>query len=124
MAVFAIGFGLPATQRVGIDIESAARAVNVQRLARKLLTDDERRAVATLSADHGRRRFLETWTCKEAMSKATGDGLRAPFGRIAVEPHDALRVIAGPAPYVPDAWQLHRVPIGDDYIVTVALWQT
>ena len=124
-AVFAIGHHLAPGQRVGVDVESAARTLNVARLARKLLTAEEHDAMSSCAnADDARLRFLRTWTCKEAMSKATGDGLRAPFGRIAVAPDEPPRVLAGPPPYTPEAWQLSRVPLPGDAIVTVAVWQS
>ncbi len=123
-AVYAIGHGLPAAVRIGVDVEHAARTLGVDRLSRKLLTEDERARMHGLDADARRGRFLRTWTCKEAMSKATGDGIAAPFGRISVEPDEPPRVLDGPSPYDPARWELHRVPAPDGYIVTVALHQT
>jgi 4'-phosphopantetheinyl transferase len=122
-AVFAIGHGLAAGARLGVDVERAARTVDFARLARKLLTPAERDVLAALDDDTARLRFLRTWTCKEAMSKATGDGLRAPFDRIAVEPEVPPQLLEGPLPYAPPAWRLFRVPMPGDAIVTVALWQ-
>ena len=43
-------------------------------LARKFLTSREQAAIASLDDDAHRRAFLRLWTCKEAMSKATGAG--------------------------------------------------
>ena len=53
-------------------------------LARKFLTRRERAEIAPLTSDIRRKRFLRLWTCKEAMSKATGDALSAPFRYIDV----------------------------------------
>lgn len=122
VAVFAIGHRPAAAIRIGVDVEHAGRSLGFDRLARKLLTGEERAALTALDEDSRRRRFLETWTCKEAMSKATGDGLSAPFSRFAVDPGAMPAVIAGPPPYEPSAWRLHRVAMPDDFLLTVALW--
>jgi 4'-phosphopantetheinyl transferase len=97
--------GAPAT-RIGVDIEhtSARSASTCWR------RNSSRRASASGSPD-----FHPTcaggssciyWTCKEAMSKATGDGIIAPFGQLEVELGDSPRLLAGPPPYVPGDWSL------------------
>jgi len=114
--------GIARGPRIGVDIERADREVNADGLARKFLTPAERATLAPLGADERRARFLRYWTCKEAMSKATGDGISAPFRRIEVDLGAALRLLAGPAPYAPDRWRLHAVDARDGYFATLALW--
>lgn len=123
-AVFAIGTGLAEGVRVGVDVEHTERILGVDRLARKLLTAAERDAMAPLGQSERRRRFLQTWTCKEAMSKATGDGLSAPFGKFSVNPGTLPQLLEGPDPYTLGRWQLYRVPMPGDFIVTLALWKS
>jgi 4'-phosphopantetheinyl transferase len=108
--------------RIGVDVERAEREVGSDRLARKFLAPEERAAIAGLAPDARRRRFLEYWTCKEAMSKATGDGLIAPFRHIVVDLREAPRLVGGPAPYQPPAWTLYAAPVPADHFATVALW--
>lgn len=124
IAVYALGIALPSAMRVGIDVERRSRRADVARLGRKVLALQERERLNRLPEDDARVHFLMTWTCKEAMSKATGDGLRAPFASIEVEPTDPPRLIDGPPPYTPDRWSLHRAEVAEGYIVTVALHQT
>lgn len=124
IGVFALGTGLPAHVRIGVDVEHARRELGVDRLARKLLTPAEHQAFLQLNGNERQQRFLRVWTCKEAMSKATGDGLAAPFRAIAVEPGVLPQVLAGPDPYTPERWQLHRVPMPGEFIVSLALWQS
>jgi 4'-phosphopantetheinyl transferase len=107
--------------RVGVDIEHEQRATNADGLARKFMTERERAALAPFDEEARRRRFLRAWTCKEAMSKATGDGIGAPFRQIDVDV-DRLQHIAGPPPYAPGAWQLHALRGVPGYIATVAIW--
>jgi len=65
---------------------------------------------------------LRLWTCKEAMSKATGDAMSARFARLDVLTEPALRLRAGPPPYEPARWALHALAAPDDHIATLALW--
>ncbi len=93
--------------RIGVDVERLDRKVRADRLAHKFLTATERRSQALLPPDERVRSFLRYWTCKEAMSKATGDGLIAPFGQLEVQLGDPPRLMDGPPPNKPSAWQLH-----------------
>ena len=124
IGVFALGTGLPGHLRIGVDVEHEERPVRVDRLARKLLTPMERQAFLPLSGSERQQRFVRVWTCKEAMSKATGDGLAAPFGAFSVEPGAFPQVLDGPDPYTPGRWRLYRVPMPGAFVVTLAVWQS
>ena len=108
--------------RVGVDIEAVDRTLAHDGLARKFLTARERATIAPLDDDARRRAFLRYWTCKEAMSKATGEGLSAPFDTIGIDAPDGLRVVEGDGSYAPARWKLHAVDPRDGLIATVALW--
>ena len=71
--------------RIGVDVESEDRMLNHAGLARKYLTSREQAAIASADDDAHRRAFLRLWTCKEAMSKATGQALSAPLRKLDVE---------------------------------------
>jgi 4'-phosphopantetheinyl transferase len=114
--------GVCATVRIGVDIERRDRKVNVEGIARKFLADSERMALSSGSPDEARRDVLALWTAKEAMSKATGDALTAPFAEIAID-LAAMRVRGGSRAYAPARWSLYRVDAGSDFFATVALWQ-
>jgi len=122
VALIAMARDLPLGSRIGVDVERADREVGVDRLARKFLTARERQSLAPLALAERRTRFLRYWTCKEAMSKATGDGLAAPFGRLDVELSDVPRLRDGPAPYRPSHWSLHCVAVPADLLATIAIW--
>ncbi len=114
--------GVTRTGRIGVDIERVERTVNADGLARKFLTPAEQATLSSLAEAARRGRFLRYWTCKEAMSKATGDGLSAPFRRIEVRLADTIELAAGPAPYEPPSWRLHAVDVPAGFLGTVALW--
>ena len=112
--------GITRAGRIGVDVERLDRAVNVAGIARKFMTSHEREKIGGLDSADGRRRLLTLWTCKEAMSKATGDALAAPFRDLDVTLEPPI-LRAGPAPYLPADWQLHALPLAG-YFVTVAAW--
>ena len=114
--------GLARGTRIGVDIERADRKVDVDRLARKVLAPQERTALAALPLPERRLRFLQLWTCKEAMSKATADGLAAAFGRLHVTLGEQLRLVDGPPPYVAPQWRLFSPRLPPPWLATIALW--
>jgi 4'-phosphopantetheinyl transferase len=122
-ALIAIATGTQDRTRIGIDIERGDRRVNADGLARKFLTERERAEIAPLAPDVRRQRFLRLWTCKEAMSKATGDALSAPFRHIDVTLDGGPRLVAGPAPYALARWQLIAAATPPDLIATLAIWR-
>jgi 4'-phosphopantetheinyl transferase len=122
VALVGLARGLSPRTRIGVDIERRDREVGVDRLARKFLTEDERATLAGLDLRGRRERFVRYWTCKEAMSKATGDALIAPFGRIEVAHPDDPRLADGPPPYLPLQWSLHAVAVPATWLATVAIW--
>ena len=123
VALIGIARGLSLDTRIGVDIERIDREVGVDRLARKFLTANERASLAHLDLRQRRERFVRYWTCKEAMSKATGDGLIAPFGRLAVALSDPPKLLDGPPPYVAAHWKLHHAAVPPAWIATIALWR-
>ena len=124
IALIGIGDALPTGIRLGVDVEHAQREVNAEGLARKFLSENEQARLVTMQADERRRHFLRLWTCKEAMSKATGDALSAPFRRLDVSLVGGPVLVAGPPPYVPDDWSLHLATVPDGFLATVALWRS
>ena len=54
---------------VGVDVEKRDRRLDPTRLAKRMLLPEERAAIATPDD------FLRTWTRKEALVKATGEGV-------------------------------------------------
>jgi 4'-phosphopantetheinyl transferase len=118
-----IGVCRDATARIGVDVEHHERRVDHARLSRKFLTADERHDLEPLDDDARRRAFLRLWTCKEAMSKATGDALRAPMGRMRVARTPELHLADGPPPYVPAAWRLYAADVPAPFLATFALWR-
>lgn len=114
--------GIARDGRIGVDVEHCARVVRADGLARKFLTPAEQATLAPLGETERQARFLRYWTCKEAMSKATGDGLSAPFRELDVKLGETIELVAGPDPYQPSHWRLHAVDAPGGFVATIALW--
>jgi phosphopantetheinyl transferase len=83
----------------------------------------ERSVIASLDGDARRQQVLTLWTCKEAMSKATGDALGAPFGGMDVTLDSRRALRSGPGAYRAEHWSLHAAAVPSDYVATIALWR-
>jgi 4'-phosphopantetheinyl transferase len=90
-------FGLTPLGSIGVDIEIDHGEPVPASLARLALAPDECTALQAFAPRMRARRFLEYWTLKESLAKASGTGLtRPPAGfSIGPDPHSA-RVHAGP----------------------------
>jgi 4'-phosphopantetheinyl transferase len=122
MALIAIADAMPEGMRIGVDVEHRERQVNADGLSRKFLSERERAAMAAMAPEQRRYRFLRLWTCKEAMSKATGDALAAPFRHLEVSIDSGFKLVAGPPPYLPRDWTLHSAAVPEGFLATVAIW--
>ena len=109
--------------KVGVDVERADRSIHSLGIARKFLTERERAVLPASDPDGARRRILRLWTCKEALSKATGDALSAPFRRLDIEIEPSLRLADGPAPYDPRDFTLLAADVPASHFATIAVWR-
>ncbi|MEO6458554.1 MAG: 4'-phosphopantetheinyl transferase superfamily protein [Chloroflexia bacterium] len=72
-------------RQVGVDIERLRNTVDIESLARRILTYDEYADFQACAATHKTQLFYRYWTCKEAIVKASGGTLNE-MSRIAVSP--------------------------------------
>ena len=108
-------------RRIGVDVERH-RSVDIDDLAARFFSDDERRGIVGSEGAEKLARFYACWTRKEAYLKATGRGLSLPLDRFSVS-------IVEPAAVVRDAddpdaairWQLATLAAGAGYSAAVAI---
>lgn len=67
---------------VGVDIEKFRASAELASLARMVLSRSETALWQTLSDEDRMRAFFATWTGKEAVAKAVGQGLRLEFPKL------------------------------------------
>lgn len=105
---------------IGVDIETMQRRVDHLAVSEHYFTPEEVEAIA-LSSDT-KRRFLEYWTRKEAVLKASGVGimddlkvLRVDGGvnRMTIQ-HEAFMALAA------EEYHVHTWMLGTDHVISVA----
>jgi len=117
---------------VGVDVEQAEGRRHLlggdgdpEALARLVLSEAEQAeqaALAAVPADGRARAFLVAWTRKEAVTKATGDGVRATFSEVIVAADDGPpRVAAWPYPRSPRDVSLLDLDAADGYVAALAV---
>src|SRR5580700_11461054 len=114
---------------VGVDVEQLdgrARPLggdgDTQALARLVLADDEQAALAAVRPSARTREFLAAWTRKEAVTKATGDGLRVSFSDVVIVTDEgAPRLVAWPYPQPPESVSLLDLEAAPGYVAALAV---
>lgn len=104
----------------GIDLEHVRPRAHAMQLAQRFFHPDEAAALAVLPASEQEAAFLQLWTGKEAVLKATGRGIA--FGL------DRLRLAVAPAPPQliwidgddPAQWRLHALSAGAGHVASLA----
>jgi len=115
--VVATALGTP----VGVDVEQGNPTLDLDALAGTVLTAREAATLAALPASQRRAGFLAYWTRKEAVLKATGDGLRLPLRQVEVTgPVEPPRVLAFTG-RSPDQISLLGLDAGPDHAAALAV---
>jgi 4'-phosphopantetheinyl transferase len=108
---------------VGVDVEAVARARPTASMTRLVLSPTEREAWETIPEVDREEAFLHYWTCKEAVLKATGDGLRVPMTRVSISPPGEAPSLHGfeGRDDLPATLRLTRLAAREGYAATVAV---
>jgi len=103
----------------GIDIERRDERGNALRLAQRYFHPAETAALAGLPAAERSAVFLELWTAKEAVLKATGRGISFGLHRLHVTSGLPPRLLSLDGDDVA-AWQLQRLRVDDLHVAALA----
>jgi 4'-phosphopantetheinyl transferase len=118
-----------ARTQVGVDVEQLdgrRRPLggdgDLDGLARIVLSAAEQAALAGVPSAGRARAFLVAWTRKEAVTKATGDGLRAAFSDVVVAAEAGPpRLVSWPYPESPRDVSLLDLDVADGYVAALAV---
>jgi 4'-phosphopantetheinyl transferase len=114
---------------VGVDVEQLDRGQrplggdgDPEALARLVLSAAEQAALAGVPPADRARAFLVAWTRKEAVTKATGDGLRAAFSDVVVAADAGPpRLVSWPYPLSPQSVSLLDLDADPGYVAALAV---
>jgi 4'-phosphopantetheinyl transferase len=114
---------------VGVDVEQLdgrRRALggggDPEALAQMVLSGAERATLAAIRPSGRAREFLVAWTRKEAVTKATGDGLSVSFRDVVVAvDHGPPRVVSWPYPQDPAKVNLRDLEPAPGYLAALAV---
>ena len=88
-----IGFAISKELEIGLDIENPTRdSGSLLDIAERYFTEEETAALTSASEEQKKQLFFNIWTLKEAVLKATGDGIVAGL--------DSIDVLHKPTPCV------------------------
>ncbi len=114
-----------AAHPVGVDVEQLdglPRGADPQALAALVFSPQEQATLAAVRSSARSRAFLVGWTRKEAVTKATGDGMRARFSDVVVAgPPGAPRLVAWPYPEDPRGVALLDLQAAPGYVAALAV---
>jgi 4'-phosphopantetheinyl transferase len=102
------------TRPVGIDAERHQPTRDLPGLVYRYFSTAEQKQFAALAAEHQPAAFLRGWTCKEALLKAIGTGMRDVQNcTVELDPREPAKVID------PTGWKVETTLYGESIAVAV-----
>jgi 4'-phosphopantetheinyl transferase len=112
------------TGQVGVDVEQVRRLLDFKELVTQFFSLREAAEFLRLEREQQPAAFFNLWTRKEALLKATGEGIAHSLNRVEVSflPGEPARVLSLPAePWAGGDWSLVDLTISPDYAGALAL---
>ena len=116
VALVAVGRGLA----VGADVELVRESTDVDALALRVLSPEERAPLAGLSGAERRVAFFRSWTRKEAYLKGRGTGLAGGLDRWTISPDGRVSSSAAADRSEAARWCVRSLEVGAGYLAAVA----
>ncbi len=116
--------GVTTLAPLGVDIERLREIPDAEAIAKRFFTAGEVEAYRALPDEHRVRGFMNCWTRKESIIKATGAGLSMPLDsfEVSLDPRQPARLLKSP-PQVGDRcfWSLQHVEAAPHYVGAIAV---
>jgi len=108
---------------VGIDVEHVRNERGWEDIALRFFALPERHALSLLPPAARLSAFFAYWTCKEAVVKATGEGLARPLDSfvVSVTPDHPEILLCDESLGPPENWRLAVVPVAAGYHAALAV---
>ncbi len=107
-------------QPIGIDLEYLRPVADLENLTQRFFTPREHAAIHAFKGDRCLRSFFQHWTCKEAVLKATGNGLVSLSAIEVFLQHDTAKLVQHDDTSAP-AWSLQLFMPAPGYVGAVAI---
>ncbi len=111
-------------RQLGIDLEYIRPIPEVEQIAELILSPQEKGAWRALAGTEKLETFFGLWTCKEAYTKAKGEGLARPMDQIQVGPvlgkEIALGSVNGDTQEA-SRWSVRRLKPGPGYVAALVV---
>lgn len=113
-------YAFTSDHQIGIDLEYLRPIPDLKQLIQQFFSVAETSAILSLPASDQLLAFLQTWTCKEAYLKATGDGLaqlqQVEISLIPGEPYRLLNT-----ELQAKLWSLQTLTLAPDYVAALVV---
>ena len=109
---------------VGVDVECLERSVDWPLMAKRILCERENAEVNALPEAEKQAAFFKGWVCKEAVLKATGEGIAGGMDQVEVSlsPGKEARLLAFRGDTSASSrWTLHTLSISPNVVAAVAV---
>ncbi len=108
--------------RIGIDLEYLRPVANLEDLTQRFFAPREHTAIHALPDELRLRSFFQHWTCKEALLKATGDGLMSLSAiEVCLERETAKLISWSSVAQPANEWSLQLFTPRSGYVAAVAM---
>jgi 4'-phosphopantetheinyl transferase len=118
LVVYAIALNHP----VGVDVEYQRAMTNMTEIAQRFFSPAEHQALAQLPVASQRKAFFQYWTAKEAVLKATGEGLMG-LSKVEIAVLDGSLRLQGDLArrYPSQRWQIRLFEPEENYSGAIAI---
>jgi 4'-phosphopantetheinyl transferase len=109
---------------IGVDIEFMRRDIALDDIAERFFSLNEKTALDSLPSNMKRKGFFTCWARKEALLKASGEGLSFGFERVEVSVHPELHASVlriGGSEKEASLWSLNDLPAPPGYTAAFAV---
>jgi 4'-phosphopantetheinyl transferase len=116
-------YAITRDHQIGIDLEHIRPISNVEQLTQRFFSAREDAVIRSLPPNQQQVAFFQSWTCKEAYLKATGEGL-AQLQQVEVsltpeKPYRLLNITTDPQAAA--RWSLETLTPAPDYVAALAV---
>jgi 4'-phosphopantetheinyl transferase len=88
-------YAVTRNRRIGVDVEQLREIAEMEQIGRQFFSEPEYELLCACPVSMKHKTFFESWTRKEALVKAVGEGLNMPLHSFdaSTNPHETVRMV-------------------------------